>query len=118
VQQLTQSNRDVTVTNDNGNNTSTTVVTRYVDTIVTTPITTKVYRTRNYTDTVKRNTRTVTTTTPRQRTYVQRWHVLKTLNGTATVVNGDWSATQLSESSRSENILQSETHCRSGRDHK
>ena len=102
------SNRDVTVVDDNGNNTSTTVVTRYVDTIVTTPITTKVYRTRNYTDTVKRNTRTITTTTPRQQlTY--RDGTSEIINGTATVVNGDWSTTQLSESSRSENILQSET---------
>ena len=101
-------NRDVAVVNDNGNNTSTTVVTRYVDTIVTTPITTKVYRTRNYTDTVKRNSRTVTTTTPRQRlTY--RDGTYEDTNGTTTVVNGDWSATQLSDSSRSENILQSET---------
>ena len=101
-------NRDVTVVDDNGNNTSTTVVTRYVDTIVTTPITTKVYRTRNYTDTVKRNTRTITTTTPRQQlTY--RDGTSEIINGTATVVNGDWSTTQLSESSRSENILQSET---------
>ena len=101
-------NRDVTVVNDNGNNTSTTVVTRYVDTTVTTPITTKVYRTRNYTDAVKRNERTVTTTTPRQRiTY--RDSTYEDTNGTTTVVNGDWSATQLSESSRSENILQSET---------
>jgi hypothetical protein len=101
-------NRDVTVVNDNGNNTSTTVVTRYVDTIVTTPITTKVYRTRNYTDKVKRNTRTVTTTTPRQRlTYKDGTY--EDINGTATVVNGDWSATQLSESGRSENILLSET---------
>ena len=101
-------NRDVTVVNDNGNNTSTTVVTRYVDTIVTTPVTTKVYRTRNYTETVKRNTRTVTTTTPRQRlTYKDSTY--EVTNGTATVVNGDWSATQLSESGRSENILLSET---------
>ena len=101
-------NRDVTVTTDHGNNTSTTVVTRYVDTTVTTPITTKVYRTRNYTDTVKRNTRTITTTTPRQQlTY--RDGTSETINGTATVVTGDWSATQLSESTRSENILQSET---------
>ena len=52
-------NRDVTVTTDHGNNTSTTVVTRYVDTTVTTPITTKVYRTRNYIDAVKKNTRTI-----------------------------------------------------------
>ena len=100
-------NRDVTVVNDNGNNTSTTVVTRYVDTTVTTPITTKVYRTRTYTDTVKRNTRTVTTTTPRQRlTYKDGTY--EDTNGTATVVNGDWSVVPLSDSTRSENILQSE----------
>ena len=47
-------NRDVTVTTDNGDNTSTVVVTRYVDTTVTTPITTRIYRTRHFTDTVKK----------------------------------------------------------------
>ncbi len=101
-------NRDVTVTTDHGNNTSTTVVTRYVDTIVITPITTKVYRTRNYTDTAKRNTRTITTTTPRQR-LAYKDGTSEIINGTVTVVTGDWSATQLSESGRSENILLSET---------
>jgi len=101
-------NRDVTVTTDHGNNTSTVVVTRYVDTTVTTPITTKVYRTRNYTDIVKRNTRTVTTTTPRQQ-HTYKDGTSEIVNGTVTVVNGDWSATQLSESTRSENILVSET---------
>ena len=101
-------NRDVTVTTDHGNNTSTVVVTRYVDTTVTTPITTKVYRTRNYTDIVKRNTRTVTTTTPRQQ-HTYKDGTSEIVNGTVTVVNGDWSATQLSQSQRSENILVSET---------
>jgi subtilisin family serine protease len=101
-------NRDVTVTTNNGNNTSTVVVTRYVDTTVTTPITTKVYRTRHYTDTVKRDTRTVTTTVPRQQlTYKDG--TTEIVDGSATVVNGDWSTTQLSQSQRSENILQSET---------
>ena len=101
-------NRDVTVTTDNGNNTSTVVVTRYVDTTVTTPITTKVYRTRHYTDTVKKDTRTVTTTVPRQQlTYKDG--TTEIVNGTATTVNGDWSTTTLSQSERSENILVSET---------
>ena len=101
-------NRDVTVTTNNGNNTSTVVVTRYVDTTVTTPITTKVYRTRHYTDTVKRDTRTVTTTVPRQQlTYKDG--TTEIVNGSASSVNGDWSTTQLSQSQRSENILISET---------
>ena len=101
-------NRDVTVTTDNGNNTSTVVVTRYVDTTVTTPITTKVYRTRHYTDTVKKDTRTVTTTVPRQQlTYKDG--TTEIVNGTSTTVNGDWSTTTLSQSERSENILVSET---------
>ncbi len=101
-------NRDVTVTTNNGNNTSTVVVTRYVDTTVTTPITTKVYRTRHYTDTVKKDTRTVTTTVPRQQlTYKDG--TTEIVDGSATVVNGDWSTTQLSQSQRSENILVSET---------
>ena len=101
-------NRDVTVTTDNGDNTSTVVVTRYVDTTVTTPITTRIYRTRHFTDTVKKDTRTVTTTIPRQRlTYKDG--TTEIVNGTATVENGDWTTTQLSESKRSENILVSET---------
>jgi len=101
-------NRDVTVTTNNGDNTSTVVVTRYVDTTVTTPITTKVYRTRHYTDTVKKDTRTVTTTVPRQQlTYKDG--TTEIVDGSATVVNGDWSTTQLSQSQRSENILVSET---------
>ena len=101
-------NRDVTVTTNNGDNTSTVVVTRYIDTTVTTPITTKVYRTRHYTDTVKRDTRTVTTTVPRQQlTYKDG--TTEIVDGSATVVNGDWSTTQLSQSQRSENILISET---------
>jgi subtilisin family serine protease len=101
-------NRDVTVTTNNGDNTSTVVVTRYVDTTVTTPITTRVYRTRHYTDTVKRDTRTVTTTVPRQQlTYKDG--TTEIVDGSATVVNGDWSTTQLSQSQRSENVLVSET---------
>jgi len=100
-------NRDVTTTTDHGNNTSTVVVTRYVDTTVTTPITTRVYRTRTYTDTVKRDSRTITTTTPRQElTYKDG--TTEIVDGTATVMPGDWTTTQLSQSTRAENILQSE----------
>ena len=101
-------NRDVTVTTDNGNNTSTIVITRYVDTTVTTPITTRVYRTRHYTDTVKKDTRTVTTTVPRQEiTYKDG--TTEIVNGSATTVNGDWSTITLSTTERSENVLVSET---------
>jgi len=101
-------NRDVTTTTDHGDNTSTVTIIRYVDTTVTTPITTKVYRTRHYTDVVKKDTRTITTTTPRQQlTYKDG--TTEIVNGSATVVTGDWSTTQVSESTRSENILQSET---------
>ena len=101
-------NRDVTVTTNNGDNTSTVVVTRYVDTTVTTPITTRVYRTRHYTDTVKVDTRTVTTTTTRQQlTYKDG--TTEIVNGTTTTATGDWTTTQVSQSERSENILQSET---------
>lgn len=100
-------NRDVTTTTDHGNNTSTVVVTRYVDTTVTTPITTRVYRTRTYTDTVKRDSRTTTTTTPRQE-FTYKDGTTEIVDGTATVVTGDWSTTQLSQSTRAENILQSE----------
>ena len=101
-------NRDVTITTNNGNNTSTVVVTRYVDTTVTTPITTKVYRTRQYTDKVKRDTRTVTTTVPRQKlTYKDG--TTEIVNGSATVSNSNWTTTQLSESQRSEKNLVSET---------
>ena len=101
-------NRDVTTTTNHGNNTATVTVVRYIDTTVTTPITTRVYRTRHYTDTVKKDIRTITTTTPRQQiTYKDG--TTEIVNGSATVVTGDWSTTQVSESSRSEKILQSET---------
>ena len=101
-------NRDVTVTTNNGNNTSTIVVTRYIDTTVTTPITTRIYRTRHYTDKVKRDLRTVTTTVPRQQlTYKDG--TTEIVNGSATITKSDWTTTQLSESQRSENILISET---------
>ena len=104
----TTTNRDVTSTTNHGNNTSTVVVTRYVDTTVTTPITTKIYRTRHYTDTIKQDTRTITTTTPVKRiTYKDG--TTEDVNGTATVVTGDWSTKIVSTSERSENILQSET---------
>ena len=101
-------NRDVTTTTDHGNNTSTVTVVRFVDTTVTTPITTSVYRARHFTDVVKKNRRTITTTTPVSRvTY--RDNTTEDINGTATVITGDWTVLQISESSRSENILQSET---------
>lgn len=104
----TTANRDVTTTTDHGDNTSTVVVTRYVDTTVTTPITTLVYRTRHYTDTVKKDTRTITTTTPVNRiTYKDG--TTEDVNGTAVVVTGEWSTQTVSESQRSQNILQSET---------
>lgn len=104
----TTTNRDVTTTTDHGNNTSTVVVTRYVDTTVTTPITTLVYRTRHYTDTVKKDTRTTTTTTPVNRiTYKDG--TTEDVNGIAVVVTGEWSTQTVSESQRSQNILQSET---------
>ena len=83
-------------------------MTRYVDTTVTTPITTLVYRTRHYTDTVKKDTRTITTTTPVNRiTYKDG--TTEDVNGTAVVVTGEWSTQTVSESQRSQNILQSET---------
>jgi hypothetical protein len=104
----TTTNRDVTTTTDHGDNTSTVVVTRYVDTTVTTPITTLVYRTRHYTDTVKKDTRTTITTTPVNRiTYKDG--TTEDVNGIAVVVTGEWSTQTVSESQRSQNILQSET---------
>ena len=101
-------NRDVTTTTNHGDNTSTVVVTRYVDTTTTTPITTRVYRTRHYTDTVTKQTRTKTTTTPQQQvTYKDG--TTEIVNGSATVTYTDWTTVTVSTSSRSENILQSET---------
>ena len=101
-------NRDVTTTTNHGDNTSTVVVTRYVDTTTTTPITTRVYRTRHYTDTVTKQTRTKTTTTPQQEvTYKDG--TTEIINGSATVTYTDWTTVTVSTSSRSENILQSET---------
>ena len=104
----TTTDRDVTTTTDHGDNTSTVVVTRYVDTTVTTPITTSVYRTRHYTDTVKKDTRTITTTTPVNRiTYKDG--TTEDVNGTAVVVTGEWTTQTVSQTERSQNILQSET---------
>ena len=101
-------NRDVTTTTDHGDNTSTVVVTRYVDTTTTTPITTRVYRTRHYTDTVTKQTRTKTTTTPQQQvTYKDG--TTEIVNGSATVTYTDWTTVTVSTSSRSENVLQSES---------
>ena len=101
-------NRDVTTTTDHGDNTSTVVVTRYVDTTTTTPITTRVYRTRHYTDTVTKQTRTKTTTIPRQEvTYKDG--TTEIVNGSATVTYTDWTTVTVSTSSRSENVLQSES---------
>jgi len=103
----TTANRDVTTTTDHGNNTSTVTVTRYVDTTVTTPITTLVYRTRHYTDTIKKNTRTITTTTPKQKiTYLDG--TTENIDGTATVDTGDWTTVVVRTEQRSVNILQSE----------
>lgn len=101
-------NRDVTTTTDHGNNTSTVVVTRYVDTTTTTPTTTRVYRTRHYTDTVTKQTRTKTTTTPQQQvTYKDG--TTEIVDGSATVTYTDWTTVTVSTSSRSENLLQSES---------
>ena len=101
-------NRDVTTTTDHGNNTTTTVITRYVDTVVTTPVTTRIYRTRHYTDTVTKRTRTVTTTTPVNRlTYKDGTH--EDVNGTATTVAGAWQDVTVSETQYSNNLLQSNT---------
>jgi hypothetical protein len=101
-------NRDVTTTTNHGDNTSTVVVTRYVDTTTTTPITTRVYRTRHYTDTVTKQTRTKTTTTPQQEvTYKDG--TTEVINGSATVTYTDWTTVTVNTASRSENILQSET---------
>jgi len=101
-------NRDVTTTTNHGDNTSTVVVTRYVDTTTTTPITTRVYRTRHFTDTVTKQTRTKTTTTPQQQvTYKDG--TTEVIDGSATVTYTDWTTITVSTSSRSENILESES---------
>jgi hypothetical protein len=100
-------NRDVTTTTDHGDNTSTVTVIRYVDTTTTTPTTTRTYRTRHYTDVVKKDTRTITTTTPVNRvTYKDG--TTEDINGSSTVTTGEWTTVQVSQSQRSENILQSE----------
>ena len=105
---VTTENRDVTTTVDHGDNTVTITVTRFVDTITTTPITTKIYRTRHYTDAVKQDSRGVVTTTPLTKlTYKDG--TTETVEGTATTEYGEWTTKQLSVSTRSENILQSET---------
>jgi hypothetical protein len=101
-------NRDVTTTTNHGDNTSTIVVTRYVDTTTTTPINTRIYRTRHFTDTVTKQTRTKTTTTPQQQvTYKDG--TTEVIDGSATVTYTDWTTVTVSMSSRSENILESES---------
>ena len=100
--------RDVTTTVDHGNNTSTVTVTRYIDTTVTTPITTKVYRTRHFTDTTTKKTRTITTTTARQKvTYKDG--TTEVINGSATTKAGDWKTITVGTNQYSKNILQNET---------
>ncbi len=97
----TTANRDVVTDVDNGNNTTTRTTVRYVDTTVTTPVTTRVYFVRTYTDITKKNTRTITTTTPKtQNTYKDG--TTEIINGTATVVTGDWVVSTISTSTRTE----------------
>ena len=99
--------RDEINNTDNGNNTTTKTTIRYTDTTITTPITIKTYRTRNYIDTVKKNKRTVTTTTPRDEiTYKDGTSEI--INGETLIQTSDWITVQISESNRSENILISE----------
>ena len=99
--------RDVTTTTDHGNNTSTVTVIRFVDTTITTPITTRIYRTRHYTDTTTKDTRTKTTTTNKQKvTYKDG--TTETIDGSIIVTYSDWTTITVSTSQRSENILQSE----------
>jgi len=97
----TTANRDVVTDVDNGNNTTTRTTVRYVDTTVTTPVTTRVYFIRTYTDITKKNTRTITTTTPKiQNTYKDG--TTEIINGTATVVTADWVASNISTATRTE----------------
>jgi len=97
----TTANRDVVTDVNNGNNTTTRTTVRYVDTTVTTPVTTRVYFVRTYTDITKKNTRTITTTTPKiQNTYKDG--TTEIINGTATVVTGDWVASTIDTSTRTE----------------
>jgi len=89
-------NRDVVTDVDNGNNTTTRTTVRYVDTTVTTPVTTRVYFVRTYTDFTKKNTRTITTTTPKiQNTYKDG--TTEIINGTVTVVTSDWQDSQIGD---------------------
>jgi hypothetical protein len=92
---------------NNGDNTTTRTTVRYVDTTVTTPITTSIYRTRTYTDTVTKNRRSVTTTTPTDQLTYQDGNT-ETVNGTAVVETTDWTLMQVSQSTRAENIPVSE----------
>ncbi|MBC8435600.1 MAG: S8 family serine peptidase, partial [Proteobacteria bacterium] len=56
---------------------------------------------RTYTDITKKNTRTITTTTPKiQNTYKDG--TTEIINGTATVVTGDWVASTIDTSTRTE----------------
>ena len=98
-------NRDVTNSTNNGTNIWTFTTIRYVDTVVTTPITTTVLKTRTYTDKTFRKSRQVITTTTRQKiTYSDG--TTSIVEGTPEITYGDWApASQINQSTRSENII-------------
>ena len=104
----TTANRDVVTDVNNGDNTTTRTTVRYVDTTITTPVTTTVTRTRTYTDITRQNSRTITTTTP-QTEVTYKDNTTETISGTATVVTSDWTITQISTATRTEELPVSET---------
>ena len=97
----TTANRDVVNDVNNGDNTTTRTTVRYVDTTITTPVTTRVYFIRTYTDITKQNTRTITTTTP-QTKVTYKDGTFETISGTATVVTSDWTINTISTATRTE----------------
>ena len=101
-------NRDEKKQINNQDNTSTIIVTRYIDTITTTPITTLIYRTRHYTDTIKQNSRVIKTTTPLFRIEYKDGSI-ENIKENSVINESNWKEEILKITQRSENILLSET---------
>ena len=102
----TNSNRDETTQVNAGGNIWNYTTTRYVDTKTITPVTTKTYKKRTYTDAIKVDTRTKTTTITKTK-YTYKDGTSETINGAPAITYSDWTTSTKSTSTREENILQS-----------
>ena len=83
------SNRDETTQVNAGGNIWNYTTTRYVDTKTITPVTTKTYKKRTYTDAIKVDTRTKTTTITKTK-YTYKDGTSETINGAPAITYSDW----------------------------